>query len=485
VARTSRRFYELAAPILYERVTVSPRKSWPENVWFYPPNIETKRGLSFVRTLILNAYAGSLEDADKRTISRHCNYLAGCFRLLKDTKSLQSLSLRFGLYDASNSDPTERQIDLINRDALDILDHVSKMKLQELELTLGYRTACIEEIFSIIGRNVDKLDIHDSPLDSVASRLRLFRRLKSVRAAVGINERNPPAEPLFWSAVSELPNLRIVSIRAIPLPPQFKLQLPQVVTLDLSLSEVEAEEWAHSFVAVFTQMSGLESITISRQTDNRTSNTETRLEANYIRISSIACVNLRELSLDCMIPRGLISKIAKHCVHLTKCDTIERENVDGEDIRQLSLSCPNLREIRLLYSKDIATGLEHLPALHQLTSLKLHYTAGRGMGESVLPKFASSCPKLEKIIFSDWNHSRQRKWRPRPFEETSCEDLFPAAAEFPLYFEPKISKNVKYHPDGLDEYAVRLDKFREDTFQFKQLTERLGRTFVRFLFCMC
>ena len=194
--------------------------------------------------------------------------------------------------------------------------------------------------------------------------------------------RNPPGEALFWSAVSELPTLRIVSIRKIPFPPPSKLQLPQIVNLNLTLSEVEADEWAHS-VTVFTQMSGLESITISRQTENRTSNTETWLEANCIRISSIACINLRELSLDFMIPRDLISKSAKHCVHLTKCDTIERDNVDSDDIRQLSLSCPNLRELRLLYSRFIATGLEHLTALHQLTSLELHYTAGRGMEESV------------------------------------------------------------------------------------------------------
>jgi hypothetical protein len=485
VGRTSSRFYELATPILYERVTVSPRKSWPEDVWLYRPNIETKRGLSFVRTLVLDAYAGTLENADKRAISRHCNYLAGCLRVLKDTKSVQSLSLDFGLYDASNSDPTDRRIDLINRDALDILDHVSKMRLKELKLTFGYKTACIEEILSIIGRKVDEVSFHYLPLDAVASRLRLFRRLKSMRAALTVHRRDAPAEALFWSAVSELPTLHIVDVDTIPFPPPSELQLPQIVTLNLSLSEVEAEEWAHSVVTVFTQMSGLESITISRQTENRTSNTETRLEANCIRISSIACVNLRELSLDCMIPRDLISKIAKHCMHLTKCDTIERDNVDGDDIRQLSLSCPNLRELRLLYSRFIASGLEHLAALHQLTSLKLHYTAGRGMEESVLPKFASSCPKLEKIIFSDWNASRQRKWRPRPFEETACEDLFPAAAKFPLYFEPKISKNVKYHPDGLDEYVVRLDKFREDMFQFKQLTERLGRTFVRFFPCMC
>jgi len=49
---------------------------------------------------------------------------------------------------------------------LDILDHVSKMRLQELKLTFGYETACIEEILSIIGRKVDDLDIHYLPLNA-------------------------------------------------------------------------------------------------------------------------------------------------------------------------------------------------------------------------------------------------------------------------------------------------------------------------------
>src|SRR5271156_1497007 len=58
VARTCRRFYELAMPALYDRVTVWPKKSWPRDIWYYPPHIGRKWGLSYMRTLPLNAYAG-------------------------------------------------------------------------------------------------------------------------------------------------------------------------------------------------------------------------------------------------------------------------------------------------------------------------------------------------------------------------------------------------------------------------------------------
>ena len=465
VARTCRRFYELAMPALYERVSVWPKKSWPRNIWYYPPNVGRKRGLSYVRTLHLGACAGSLEDADITTVHNHRHYLRYCFRMLKDTKSIQSLSLYFGLYDSSNSDPAhEITIELINRDALAILDRISKMRLPELHLTLDDKTARIEEILSIIGRKVDGLYINSSRLE-VASRLRQFRRLKSIKADAN-HQRNPPAEVLFWSALSQLPSLRIVEVDGVPFPLRSELQFPQIVDLTFILSpEIDVAEWAPSFVTILTRMSGLENLLILGEPVTE----EYSLETDGMPISTIACVKLKELTLyDCPIPKGLMSTIAKHCMSLTECDIHERDNIDDEDIRQLSLSCPNLRQVRLKFAERITTGLEYLTVLHQLERLELHYTAGKYMGKSVFLKFANSCPRLEKIVFS------RSTLQPSPFENVPLEDLFPAAAEVPLYFQPRISK---LHP--LYAYEVRIDKIREDMFQFKRLTERLGNALVK------
>lgn len=72
--------------------------------------------------------------------------------------------------------------------------------------------------------------------------------------------------------------------------------------------------------------------------------------------------------------------------------------------------------------------------------------------------------------------------RLRPFEETAVEILFPAAAQTPSYSVPSITKNVDFRPDGLDEYAVQIDKVRKDAFEFQQLAERLGMNMVTLLF---
>jgi hypothetical protein len=377
--------------------------------------------------------------------------------MLKETKSIQSLALYFGIYDSSSSGRADKAfIDIINRDALAILNRISKMRLPKLQLNLDDKTARIDEIFSIIGRKVDGLYINSSCLEA-ASRLRQFRRLKSITADAN-HQRNPPAEVLFWSALSQLPSLRIVEIDGIPFPLRSELQFPQIVNLTFIVSsEIDAAAWARSFVTVLTSMSGLENLFIFVEAADQ----EYSLETDGMPISTIACVKLKELTLfDCPIPKGLMSTIAKHCMSLTECDIEERDNIDDEDIRQLSLSCPNLRRLYLRFAERITTGLEYLTVLHQLERLEVHYTPGKYMGKSVFLKFANSCPKLEKIGFSR---------SPNPFETAPLEDLFPAAAEIPLYFEPRISR---LHP--LYEYDVRIDKLREDMFQFKRLTERLG-----------
>ena len=58
-------------------------------------------------------------------------------------------------------------------------------------------------------------------------------------------QRNPPVEAVFWSAVSQLRNLRTLEVEAIPLPLGNNLRFLHVVHLTLGLLDVEAEEWGH------------------------------------------------------------------------------------------------------------------------------------------------------------------------------------------------------------------------------------------------
>ena len=224
-------------------------------------------------------------------------------------------------------------------------------------------------------------------------------------------------------------------------------------------------------------MSGLEKLTIAPAFLN----SETRDEGRAMQIKTIACTNLKDLNFSCPIPRGLISTIARHCPHLTKCYFTEDDNLDDEDLRQLSLSCPNLQQIRLQHAKTI-TRLEYFAAFQQLEILELFYLVGKFIDKPLLLKLVNSCPKLKQITVSDWNTLSRRPPGERDFEETAPEDLFAAAAELPSYFEPKISKGHMWTPDGLTEYAIRVDRLREDIAQFQQLTKRFGGSLVRSFF---
>ena|SRR5271170_679654 len=204
-----------------------------------------------------------------------------------------------------------------------------------------------------------------------------------------------------------------------------------------------------------------------------------------MRVPTIACTDLKDLTLNCPIPKGLVSAIAKNCPCLTKCDFTEKVNVDNDDIRQLSESCPDLRQILLQSAESITTGIEYLPALRQLEDLELYYHSAKSLDKTLLLKFVDLCPNLKQLTVSDWASLRDRLNRPRHFKDTPLEELFPAAAALPTYFEPKFTCNNRWTPDALDSYTVRIDRLREDMFQFRQLTERLGGTLVRRLFSKC
>jgi F-box-like len=473
LARTCRRFHLLAMPTLWREVYLWPDNyEWPYWLSTYP-NTGSKRALSHVRDLTLSLYKEPHDNyPTKNDFDDLYAYLSGCLRMLKDTKAIDVLRLFVGLYDSNNySSECNDVIEAINRIALQIIKRVSKMKLQQLEFHPGRETAHLADMMSIIEQNVDKLGINTSPIADWAPRLQYFTRLKFLDVC-RLWPRSLEAEAAFWTAVSQLPNLTIVKVDTVPFPRRLELRFPLITDLQLMLTlDLEPGDWSHTVVTIFKQMPGLEKLMILLGF----ADAEARAEVRAAQITTIACEKLKDLHLSSPVPKGLISTIARHCPQLTRFSFSE-DDINDEDLRQLSLSCPNIEQIRLHQAKTI-TSLEYFATFQRLEILELYYPTAKFIDKPLLLKLVDSCPKLQQIRVSDWNSSRRRV-EDIFFEITAPEDLFAAAAELPSYFVPKISKGQEWTPDGLVEYAVRIDMLREDISQYQQLTKRFGMALV-------
>lgn len=445
---------------------------WPYWLSIYPET-GSKRALSFVRDMTLCLYNEPNENyPTKDGFEDLFDYVTGCLRMLKDTRSIDVLNLFVGLYDSRNY-PSECNdvIEAINRTILEIVKRISKMKLRQLDFHSLRDTTRIVDLMSIIGeRNVDKLHIHTSPIAEWAHRLEHFKKIKTLDAS-RVTPRDLEAETAFWTAVSQIP---ILTIRAdtIPIPPRLDLHFPHVTDLRLYLAlDLVPGDWSNSVVAVFKHMPGLQKLTLSLAFLEEWSLNEGRA----MQVTTVACTKLTDLYISRPIPRGLVSTIAKHCPYLTHIHCSEEEMIDHEDLRQLSRSCPKLQHIRLRQAKNI-TNLQYLAALSELEVLDLFYLPGKFIDKVLLLNLVHACPKLQQIKVSDWTRPPAIA---REFEDAPAEELFAAAAELPSYFVPKINKGEQWSSDGLVEYAVRLDMLREDMSQFQQLTKRFGMALVR------
>ena len=451
VSRTCRRFYQLAMPTLWHAIELQPGYELPRRLSAYP-DTGSKRALSFVRRVGLSVYKEPFpEYLDRDDFHELLNYVSGCLRIVKDTSAIDTMSFRMGLYD-SNNYPSEYHeiVEASNSIVLQILKHIRKMTLRELQFTAGQQTARITEIISIIEQKLDKLDIHIAPISDWAPRLPHFHRLKELHVSCS-QPWNLQAETTFWTAVSHLPNLKVIKVD-VPIPPTLELPYPHVIHLELEFGMLDYAELSHSFVNVFDQMPRLEKLRISDFSQHDMH------EQRTIPITTIACKNLKDITLSFPIPRGLVSTIARHCPHLTKC-SISANAIDDEDLHQLSLSCPNLQQIRFRCAENI-TRLEYFATFHQLEILQLYYSAGKYISQSLLLNLVDSCLKLNQFSLSDWR-SRGLHVGKTYFEAAAPKDLFGAAAELLSYFEPKIRAS---------EYIVRIDRLREDISQFKGLT---------------
>ena len=453
VARTCRRFYQLAMPTLWHTIELQPGYELPRRLSAYP-DTGSKRALSFVRHVSLSVYKepfpGYLDADDFREL---LDYVSGCLRMVKDTSAIDTMSFHIGCYDPNNY-PSECHeiIEASNSIVLQILKRIRKMALRELQFTVGQQTARIAEIVSIIEQKVDKLDIHIAPISDWAPRLPHFHRLKELHVS-GSEPRNLQAQTTFWTAVSHLPNLKIMDVD-VPIPPTLELPFPHVTHLELEFEMLDYAELKDSVVNVFNQMPRLERLHIFNAFPQHDMH-----EQRTMQITTVACKNLKDITLSIPIPRGLVSTIARHCPHLTKC-CFSDNTVDDEDLYQLSLSCPSLQQIRFPCAENI-TRLDYFAAFHQLEILRLYYSAGKFINKPLLLNLAGSCLKLNRFSVGDWR-SHGLHVQKTYFEAAAPEDLFAAAAELPTYFEWKIRTS---------EYAVRIDRLRRDISQLKELTE--------------
>lgn len=481
VIKTCGRFYDLAMPLLWEEIWVG----WPDrdvyrftsgSVRYTSPTFDSKRALSYVRVLRLNVFESELYRAVEEDIDQHLFRLSDCRRMFTDTNlAINHLHLRFGLFDYLFFPEHCRvsTIEAIDDTALQLLEHVNKMELGEFTFELGERCAPsrVKEIFPMIRPKVTHLILPN------CLNIGHFERLKAVTA----NFRDPlGVEESFWLALSKIPTLQSIKVTAIPLPFRTDFHFPQLVHLELLLRmHVRPEEFARSFIVVFKHIPRLRTIYLEAD-----KNVDTRVQVNHLQISTISCHHLEQLRLDCLVPDGFLSTIAKDCPSLTTCTLDDRFDPDGDeiphhsmsdqDLLQLSLSCRNLRVVRLPYAKGIKAAFEYFSNLPMLETLELHYITGLYLQKQTLLKFARQCPKLDNIVFGDWTPPLGwEQWRERlfSFEIRPFEDLFPAIAEsLPEYLEKKFSGT---RTKRVESYVVRIDNLREDMLKGKLVAEQM------------
>ena len=311
------------------------------------------------------------------------------------------MSLYVGLYDPSNYPSEWRKIiEAVNGMALRILKYVEKMDLRELIFYPGRDTARIDDIMTIIERKVQKLDIHTVPLGNWVHRLQYHERMTSIELC-RVEPRDEQTDAVFWTAISKLPNVTTIKVDSVPLWPALNLQFPHIISLKFHLWPNTAEEWACSFVAIFTQMPNLETLHLLSP-----SFPEFEISAEVLSILRIECKNLRNVILSSCLPKGLLATLGRHCPNLMKC-IYESRDVDDEDLRQIS-RCQDLCFLHLKYAADITSGVAYLANLRHLNILSLHYSTGKYIDKQLLLDFARSCPDLKSIMISDWNNSMTR-----------------------------------------------------------------------------
>lgn len=400
---------------------------------------------------------------DESSYNRLWGYISRCRRVLIGAGSLQYLNLCVHLHDPDDCAPELRnKVKSINRLTFQILEHVKKMNVQQLEFTASDKSAGLDDIMRILEKKINALDLCWIRLGSWVDRqfnlqnlteisARRYSRLRDDESGVAMFNK-------FWVVISQLENVLEVDATGIPLSPALDLRFPHLIRLRFSASQFSASEVADSFLSVIKQMPNLESLDFSSHR-----NPEYEQELRHLDIGEVACKNLRVITFNWHHPKELVATIVKHNPNLVSCILDgAMMNVDDEDIRYLS-QCQNLRELKLKSSTDITNGLAYLTDLPRLHTLVLHHSLGKRMSTQLVVDISSSCRNLREIEFPysfDFHNPPDDFAFPRP-------DLAKIFAEDDLhpYIEPSYRRidGRKFAPMMcLKKYIIRLDKLRKD-----------------------
>jgi hypothetical protein len=457
IARVSHLFYQLAMPLLWDTVEIWPRRTVPYTLMEYP-GTTSQRVLSHVRKMSLGTKP---EDkfVDKTQCNRFWENVSKSLRVLVAADLLQDLHLYVHVFDPDEYAPKLRnKVKEINGLIFRILQHVEKMNLQNLEVTLSRKTACINDILRITEGKLNVLNMTTVSLNSWVDRLRNHQNLRRIIISCIPASHDDALDATFstakydkfWIAISQLKNVAEATVDDIPISPALNLQFPHLIHLDLFMWQPRSGlELADTFLAVLKQMPSLEILVFG-------SREKIGFEQDIyaLDIGDIACKNLRIVNISPYHPKKLLKAIAEHNPNLTSC-IFEGHmmNLDDEDIQYLS-RCQHLRRLTLRSPTSVTHGLAFLTNLRQLSSLDLHYSMGKYMSTQLLLDISSSCRNLRKINVSDFfTFTRSSA---RPFVEKELIEVFVASIELYPYIEPQ------YTMGRLDEYVIRLDKLRND-----------------------
>jgi hypothetical protein len=350
----------------------------------------------------------------------------------------------------------------INRLTFQILEHVKKMNIQQLEFTAAKKSANLDDIMRIIERKIDALDLRWITLGSWVDRRFNLQNLTEISARRYYRLRDDESDVSmfnkFWVVISQLENVLEVDATGIPISPALGLRFPHLIRLRFSTWQFSASEVAGSFFSMIKQMPNLESLEFSSRGDP-----EYEQELCHLDICDVACKNLRVIMFNWQHPKELVATIAKHNPNLVSCILDgAMMNVDDEDIRYLS-RCQNLSELNLKSSTNITSGLTYLTDLLHLHTLVPHHSLGERMSTQLVVAISSSCRKLREIEFPysfNFHNSPDDFAFPRP-------DLTKIFAEDGLH--PYIEPSYRRMESGkfalvmhLEKYIIRLDKLRKD-----------------------
>ena len=183
VVRVSRLFYDIAMPLLWNTVKISRWRVGPRPLLAYP-GTPSQCALKYIQRMYLSTDP-DVYQRDESSYNRLWGYISRCRRVLIGAGSLQYLNLCVHLHDPDDCAPELRnKVKSINRLTFQILEHVKKMNVQQLEFTASDKSAGLDDIMRILEKKINALDLCWIRLGSWVDRQFNLQNLTEIRRVV-------------------------------------------------------------------------------------------------------------------------------------------------------------------------------------------------------------------------------------------------------------------------------------------------------------